>query len=36
MRGNNAPDTGQGNAQALYLREKKKLGDFQLEIDLEL
>ena len=36
MRGNIAPGTGQGNAQALYLRERKKLGDFQLEIVLEL
>lgn len=36
MRGNIAPDTGQENAQALYLREKKKLGGFQLAIVLEL
>ena len=36
MRGNIAPDTGQENAQALYLREKKKLGDFQLAIVMEL
>lgn len=36
MRGNIAPGTGQEDAQALYLREKKKFGDFQLEIVLEL